>query len=380
MEDSKELICEKCNKKFNVGRDKNNKWIRRRFCPDCSDYGKTEKYINCKICGKQIKINRKPDGKHWDYQNYTCSVCKNKQKQQILNETKTLICQKCNKEFQVSRSKISGNFLLRKYCFDCDLANKPYRLAKCATCGKEFKQYRTSCGGFSEIKYCSYDCSLIQKKTKRCVICNKEFELERSKITGNFKNNGKYCSDECAKIGWFNLTKKTCQKRYGVDLPCQSPKCTEANPTNKSKISDEFYVFLINNGFSVEREFVFGPSTYDYHILDTNILVELNPTFTHTCYNTGVYPPKLKTAHYNKSRYAKDHNYICVCVWAWTDWNDVVNLLKQNKLQMIKTEIELYYTKNKTRVKSDNPNDENLIKSNYLPVYTDGYEVKAIVE
>lgn len=375
MEGLRTLVCQKCGKEFQVGRGSTGKWLRRKWCPDCSDYQKAEKTVQCKFCGKDYVVYRTADNRHWVYNNFRCPECLLKYKLTVREQTKTLICQKCGKEFQVERSKISGDFLLRKYCLNCDNANKPYRLAKCVTCGKEFKQYRTPCGDFSQTKYCSHQCSLIQKKTKICIICGKEFELERSKVTGNFKDNGKYCSDECARIGWFNLTKKTCQERYGVDLPCQSPKCIEANPTNKSKISDEFYKLLISNGFNVEREFIFGPSTYDYHILNTNILIELNPTFTHTCYDTGVYPPKPKTAHYNKSKYAKDHDYVCICIWAWTDWNDVITLLKQNKLCMIETGIELYYTKNKIRIKSNNPKDENLIKDNYLPVYTDGFEV-----
>lgn len=374
MEDLRTIICQKCGKEFQVGRGSTGKWLRRKWCPDCSDYQKTEKLVQCKFCGKEFTVYRTADNRHWAYNNYKCPKCTLDYQQEMKEKTKTLVCQKCGKEFQVKRSKISGNFLLRKYCFNCDTANKPYKLAKCVTCGKEFKQYRTLCGDFSQSKYCSYQCSLIQKKTKICVVCGKEFELERSTNTGNFKDNVKYCSDKCAKIGWRNLTKQTCQEKYGVDLPCLSPNCMKNNPTNSSKISDEFYNFLLNNNFKVEREFILGSYTYDFKI--NNILIELNPTFTHTCIDTGVYPPKDKYSHYNKSKLAKNNNYVCLCVWDWTDWDNLVSLLKQDNLQMIETDIKLYYTKNKISIESNNPNDENLLKDNYLPIYTDGYLVK----
>lgn len=374
MDDLKNIVCQKCNTVFQVGKDNNGKWIRRKLCPNCSDYNKTEKQIKCHFCGENFTIYRLKDNKHWNYKSYKCPNCREKEKAEFDVATKKLVCQKCGKQFDVSRSKISGDFLLRKYCFDCDDTNKPYRIAKCVTCGKEFKQYRTACGGFSETKYCSHDCSLIQRKTKTCLICGKEFELERSNITGNFKDNGKYCSDECAKIGWRRLTKETCQRKYGVDLPCQSSECVKSNPTNKSKISDKFYDLLLSEGFNIKREFILGPFTYDFKF--GNILLELNPTFTHTCYNTGVYPPKNKTWHYNKSKYAKDRGYICVCVWDWDNWQDVIDLVKQKNLTMIEDEIKLYYSKGNKRIDYVSIlSEDELIKQNYLPVYTDGYIV-----
>lgn len=374
MEELKTLICQKCGKEFQVGRGNTGKWLRRKYCSNCSDYQKSEKTVQCRFCGRDYTVYRTADNRHWIYNDFKCPDCLVKHKLAIKEQTKTLICQKCGEEFQVERSKVNGNFLLRKYCFNCDSANKPYRLAKCATCGKEFKQYRTPCGDFSQTKYCSYQCSLIQKKTKVCIVCGKEFELERSTTTGNFKDNGKYCSDTCAKIGWRQLTKQTCQEKYGVDLPCLSPNCMKTNPTNNSKISDEFYNFLLDSGFAVEREFVLGSYTYDFKI--GNILLELNPTFTHTCYNTGVYPPKNKYSHYNKSKFAKDNGYICICVWDWTNWNNIIKQLKSPGLQMFESEIELYYVKNKIKVKSSNPEDKLLLKDNYLPIYTDGFIIK----
>lgn len=370
MDDFKEVICEKCHKPFKLGKDLNGKWLRRRFCSDCSDYGKTEKFIYCKICGKSFKIFRSIDGRHWNYQNYTCKFCTTKQKQLFLEETKTLICEKCGKSFKVKRSPINNNFLLRKYCFNCDNTNKSYRIAKCITCGKEFKQYRTSCGGFSDTKYCSYSCSLIQRKTKICAVCGKKFELERSDITGSFKDNGKYCSDECAKIGWRKLTKITCQEKYGVDLPCQTPNCMKANPNNNSKVSDRFYDLLVSENFNIEREINVGSFTYDYHIIDTNILIELNPTFTHTSFDTGVYPPRHKNFHNDKSVCAIQHNYICLCVWDWDNWDDIIKLLKQPNLKMEYVGIKLIYSRGR-----ETSEDKTSINEGFLPIYTDGYKV-----
>nr|CAI9751322.1 HNH endonuclease [uncultured phage]CAI9752183.1 HNH endonuclease [uncultured phage] len=374
MEEFKELICQKCGNTFKVGRDSKNKWIRRKLCSDCSDYQKAEKIVKCKCCGKDFTVYRTADNRHWVYNNYKCRDCIVQERLNMVNQTKTLVCQKCGKEFAVPRSNVSGNFLLRKYCQDCDNANKPYRLATCVTCGKEFKQYRTPCGGFSEVKYCSYECGLIQKKTKICSVCGKEFELTRSEKTGNFKDNGKYCSDECAKIGWLRLTKETCQQRYGVDLPCQSANCVNANPSIHSNINIRFGELLTQNEFEFIDDFRLRHYCYDFSIKNTNILIEINPTFTHTSKETGVYPALQPSYHHDKTKFALDNGYLCICVWDWNNWEDIINLIKQPNIQLEEATVQLHYSKQKDNV--INPeNEDELLSQGYLPIYDDGFKV-----
>lgn len=358
------LICQKCGKEFQTEKGKRGQWLIRKYCPDCSTSNQQIKINICKNCGKEFTVCRQSNGRRF-IKREVCDDCLKPK------ETKTLICQKCGKPFKVGRANWGG-FSCRKYCDDCDTTNKSFRLAKCVTCGKEFKQKRLSWGGFSESKYCSYECSLIQRKTKICAICGKEFELERSEITGSFKDNGKYCSDECAKIGWTNLTKKTCQEKYGVDYPCFSPLSSKKNPTKHSKINQKFKNYFKEHNIDLIEEFILDHYAYDFKY--NNILIELNPTFTHTCYNTGIYPALDKYYHYNKTKYALQNGYICLCVWDWTNWDDIIELLDKD-IMLKEKDIQLYYSKNKRFILSDNDNDQNLIKQNYYPVYDDGFYV-----
>lgn len=361
------LICEKCGKEFSTEKGKRGQWLYRKYCPECSLSNQKYKEVTCKHCGKLFRVGRTADNRHF-IKREVCDDCLRPA------ETKTLICQKCGKEFQVKRSKTNGLFLYCKYCPDCNIIGKEYKLAHCVTCGKEFKQYRSPYGGFSESKYCSYECSLVQRKTKICAVCGKEFELERSKITGSFKDNGKYCSDECAKIGWEQLTKKTCQEKYGVDYPCQSEKCVESNPTIHSNTNIKFGALLKQNGFNFIDDFMLGNYFYDFKLKDTNILIEVNPTFTHTSAETGVYPALKETYHYDKTKFALNNGYVCICVWDWDDWNDVITLLKQPNIQLQEIGVQLHYSKRKENI--INPeNIDSLLKQGYLPIYDDGFKV-----
>lgn len=327
MAETKTLICEKCGKEFQVGRNPNNpkQFIRRKYCPDCDLSKQKFKTIRCKNCGKEFQVGRTADGRHF-INRTVCDDCLKPP------ETKTLICEKCGKEFQTIRSKISGDFLLRKYCSECDYSGKEFKLAKCVTCGKEFKQYRTPSGGFSESKYCSYSCGLLQEKTKICEVCGKEFKLKRSETTGYFLDNVKYCSDECAQRGWEHKTKQTCQEKYGVDYPCLTEQYLNSVGTRMhSKVNENFGKLLTKLNIDFEDDFKLGNYFYDFYIKDTNVFIEINPTFTHTSFDTGVYPPLDRNYHRNKTEYAKTQGYRCINIWDWDDWCKIVDLLKFNK-------------------------------------------------
>lgn len=67
MSDTKTLVCQKCGKEFNVGRNPNNpkQFLRRKYCPDCSTSNQQFKIVKCKHCGKEFKIGRTADGRHF---------------------------------------------------------------------------------------------------------------------------------------------------------------------------------------------------------------------------------------------------------------------------------------------------------------------------
>ncbi len=118
-----------------------------------------------------------------------------------------------------------------------------------------------------------------------------------------------------------------CQERYGVLWSCMRPECRQY--TTISKINMKFSELLDSVGLKHEMEFNIGKYSYDFHILDSNILVEINPTITHNSY-LSIFPstdPKLADYHLKKSQTALDSNYRCIHVWDWDNWEAIIQLL-----------------------------------------------------
>lgn len=80
-----------------------------------------------------------------------------------------------------------------------------------------------------------------------------------------------------------------------------------------------------------EREFCLDKKFFDFKIAD--VLVEINPTFTH---NSSFTPfeynqPLSKIYHQQKSEIAKKYNYKCIHIFDWDDQEKIINLLSNNQ-------------------------------------------------
>ena len=182
----------------------------------------------------------------------------------------------------------------------------------CECCGKNFvvkynKRYT---------KYCSYECYY------KCYI-SKVKKAINHKYGVDFATQSK---EVMAKI------KKTCQEKYGVDYTCLLPQCRENNNKIISQLNKSFAELLFYE-YNIETSFEYKINNndkfyYDLNVKDTNILIEINPTFTHTCVDTGIFNPKSPDYHINKTLFAQSQGYRCINVWDWDDWNKIVNLIK----------------------------------------------------
>ena len=116
---------------------------------------------------------------------------------------------------------------------------------------------------------------------------------------------------------------KTMMERYGTRYACL------VNPGNQTKVSSvnrAFSQFLTENGVENELEFALPEKSYDVRV--GNVLVEINPTYTHNSMYSHFNPEGLpKDYHVKRTKYANEHGYQCVHVWDWDDWNKVLNLL-----------------------------------------------------
>ena len=73
--------------------------------------------------------------------------------------------------------------------------------------------------------------------------------------------------------------RNTFKEKYNVGYFCQHEKCMKASGKRISNINKEFSKLLKRNGIKNKLEFIIENSGYDIKV--GNILVEIDPCFTH---------------------------------------------------------------------------------------------------
>ena len=118
---------------------------------------------------------------------------------------------------------------------------------------------------------------------------------------------------------------KTCQEKYGVEFFCQAEECKSVSGNN-SKPNKDFEAILTGLKINFEREFPLQRFSYDFKI--NNILIEINPTYTHNS-SVGIFnrDPLNMYYHQNKTVKAVSAGYRCIHVFDWDDKYKVAQLL-----------------------------------------------------
>lgn len=144
----------------------------------------------------------------------------------------------------------------------------------------------------------------------------------------------------------------TMTERYGVPYSCLLPTAIgggRVSETNKS-----FLTALQENGIDVnesDMEFRIENRLYDIHIPDTNTLIEINPTYTHSCEKTFKCNGLSPNYHLAKSELARHNGYQCIHVWDWDNRDKIIKLLLPKK-RMYARDMSLYVLKNKDTINS----------------------------
>lgn len=332
---TKTLTCQKCGKTFEVTRTPSGNFSQKKFCPDCDVSQKAEKDVVCQSCGKIFKLGRGSNGAF--LKRKFCDECF-KQKYQADYILK--ICNVCGTEFKIYRDE-KGYFNKNKVrCDACAQKqdNQPYKTLICQKCGKTFKVGRASNGNFLDHrKYCDECNKPLQQKTYICQICGKNI-IKTKENCSNIYSVVKYCKDCATKLG-NKKRKETMIARYGVDSVLLLKSVMEANGNTVSKINQSFGKFLTDNNIKYQYEYLVGSKyRYDFYIENTNILLEVNPSFTHTvagtCLNSYKYNDKFEIYHLDKVLYAQQHDYRCIHIWQWDDWLDILNIIRQDKQKL----------------------------------------------
>lgn len=130
--------------------------------------------------------------------------------------------------------------------------------------------------------------------------------------------------------------KETCMKKYNVPYACMIEKCRKANGNSISKINKSFSKILENNNIKNMLEKKINNYSYDIEIINNNILLEINPTYTHNVtygseFRGHTKKPLDKDYHLNKTINAQENGYRCIHIFDWEDKEKIINILKDKE-------------------------------------------------
>ncbi len=82
-------------------------------------------------------------------------------------------------------------------------------------------------------------------------------------------------------------------------------------------------------GIETEFEFYIDGKWYDLHILNSNIVLEIDPTYTHSSVPSHWMKEGIdKNYHFEKTTIANEHGYRCIHIFDWDDIDKVISVVK----------------------------------------------------
>lgn len=274
---------------------------------------------------------------------------------------------------------------------------------KCVVCGKEFIDVKPY--GYGPIT-CSKECTCESKRAtmrERYGVDNAlghDQFLRKVRMT-NLKHRGveypmqdKQCLDKrtktyLSKYGVDHPMKSdivktklshTIASRYGVNWACQTYNCRQSINIISS-YNRRFADMLIKYGVPSEFEFPLDSYSYDIHVPNTNILIEIDPTDTHNAFSSPFGHATDPLYHRAKTQCASRHGFICIHVFDWTDTEDLVKDLKWSRYFDIQDRGVIkhwYNSKSGIHLIDNEYLDDDMIQDGFLPVFDDGFSVKFI--
>lgn len=319
----------------------------------CSDIH----YSTCEVCGKMFVVDPRNKPK-------CCSrECKAILRKQSINSI-VKVCELCGETFTSSSN--TARYCNRDHYRPCPVCNKPvliergkeYQPAKCCSIDCTNTLRARTCEDKYGVKIASQSES-VRKKLHDIAV--DDAVVHRRKLTSLHNwgvDNPAKSSEVRSKIS-ATVSSKACQekskettrRRYGVDFAmqsaeglkrysesvqqkygvpyfCMADKCKEAQGNIISSINRHFGKLLSEYNLQYKFETKIENKSYDIHILDTNILLEIDPTYTHNA--IGNHWDKKgtdKNYHLEKTKLAVENGYRCIHVFDWDDVDKVIQLL-----------------------------------------------------
>lgn len=160
---------------------------------------------------------------------------------------------------------------------------------------------------------------------------------------------------------------ETCKSKYGTSYYVNSDQFVQLSSC-KSVTNANFVKLLEENGFQCNQEKVLDDKRFDIEIVGMNILIEIDPTYTHNVAGSH-WDPKghPKDKQLVKTLIAEKYGYRCIHVFDWDDWNGIIDLIR-------KPEHIIYARKCEVRPVTDSSFD-NFIVDNHIQGQCKGTKV-----
>lgn len=288
------------------------------------------------------------------------------------------ICEYCGKEFEAKSS-------LQRFCNDIHYVTCPVcgnvrqaknkdELSRIMKTGQTACSYKCRAKRTKQTSINKYGCSApgnnptAREKAKRTMI--DKFGVPYSLMSGEMKEKIKNTMKD--RYGVDNPSKSkeilekreiTNKKRYGDKLPFNRPESYEKQhetimkrygvkyateiPWVKnfdghiSSINKEFADKLNRIGIETKFEKYIDGKYFDIELIGKNILIEINPTYTHSSnehYNIqGLY----KNYHRDKTILAEKYGYKLIHIWDWDNKNLIIKSLSK-KIDVQSDELKVY--------------------------------------
>lgn len=344
-----------------------------------SKYIKKDMTKVCTICGKsyiakswnQIKCDKCKEkscvicGKKFKGQGETCSINCKTEKIKLTNLERYGGHPNSTKEVQNKKKKTC----LEKYGVEHPLKTHEIQEKIQKTCLERYGvNYYTQTKEIQEKSKEGFE-----KKYGRGIINPGQIPEVKEKIKNTLKR--KYGVTNPGQIPEVrDKVRETCLKRYGVPHTCILNNI-KSNYSIISKVNKKFSEKLKENNIESEFEFYINNLSYDLHILDTDILIEINPTYTHNSTNGTIWKsdPIRPDYHLNKTKHAIKSNYRLINVFEWDNWDEVIENIKNNKLPKYELKIRKNFYNRKTKDRiidlEQSLNEQDLISKGYVVIY-----------
>lgn len=213
-------------------------------------------------------------------------------------------------------------------------------MANCKQCGNPISDRTTSmlcrkCSQKAATKKREETC--IKKYGVKNVMHKKEFVDKIAETM--IERYGESCAMRVPEF--FQKYKDTVQSLYGVPYYVMTDEYLANSRFRVSDANKRLAERLQENGIAVELEFSIEDKQYDLHIVGTNILIEINPTYTHNAignhWNKDGLAPNY---HINKTAIAASNGYRVIHIWDWDDLDKVIQLLTP-KIQIYARKCEI---------------------------------------